>query len=74
MTRLIEDGFDGFVRLGTELLGFIEQGGVAKDDGERVVELAGDIAGELAKPDELLGLDEFLEHHGLSAHGLETRG
>ncbi len=62
-----EDGFDSLLRLGIEVLGFFEQRGVAEDDGERVVELAGDIAGKLAEADELLGVDELLEHHGLAA-------
>ena len=74
MTRLVQDGLDGLVGLGIEFLGFIEQRGVAKDDGEGVVELAGDVAGELAETDKLLRFDEFLEHHGLAADRLEARG
>ena len=59
VARLVEDGLDGFVGLGIEVLGFVEQRRVAEDDGEGVVELAGHVAGELAETDELLGFDEF---------------
>ena len=59
MARLVEDGLNGFVGLGIEILGFVEQRRVAKDDGEGVIELAGHIAGKLAEADELLGFDCF---------------
>ncbi len=74
VTRLVEDGLDGFVGLGVEVLGFVQKRRVAEDDGEGVVELAGDVAGELAKADELLGFDEFLEHHGLASDRLQAGG
>jgi hypothetical protein len=64
----------GFRGLGIEVFGFVEQRRVAEDDGERVVELPGDVAGELAETNELLGFDELLEHHGLAANRLQARG
>ncbi len=74
VARFVEDGFSGFALGGLNMLVGFEQRGIAKDDGEGVVELAGDVAGELAQADVFFGFDELLEGHGLAAGGLNAGG
>ena len=74
MAGLGENGFNSLLRLGIEVFGLFEQRGIAQNDGERIVELAGDVVGQLAEADELFSVDQLLEHHGLAAGSLNARG
>src|SRR5262249_11349018 len=73
VARFGEDGLDRLMRLRIQVFGFVEERRIAKDDGERVVELSRDIPGKLPETNEFLSLYELLEHHGLAADRLQTR-
>ena len=65
---------DGFAILRIERGGLLKQRSVAQDHGERIVQLLGDVAGQLAEAGELLRVDQLLKHHGLAARGLQAGG
>ncbi len=74
MPGLGENRFNSLLSLGIEVFGLFEQRGIAQNDGERIVELAGYVSSQLAEADELFRVDQLLEHHGLAAGSLNARG
>ncbi len=60
-----EDGVGGFAGRGLHVFRGFEQGGVAEDDGQWIVELPCDVAGELAEAGELFAVNELFEHECL---------
>ena len=67
-----QDRLDALTLLGIHGVGGFKQRGVAQDDGEGVVQLARDVAGQLAQPGKLFRIDQFFQHHGLASGSLDA--